>query len=609
MRTQLVFCVALGSLAGLAVGAPLATATLDETSLSIVADGDPAEWFADAALGSTTEGAITITPGNVLVFRDPADDDLGDGDYTNPLGTAYGNESDLRELRLAINASGWNFLLVQGQPTTGLAGADPESSQFVEPAGTNDGAGGATTSTGPTTPVDLTGVVSALVNTNAGGVLFGTAADSNGATVNTGFEFFIPAAALKRTGFAGGDTVSVFAIITGNTGYKSNQTLPGATVFPNNNPGFTTTSYAASNFATFTSTAPASPIAFGASGITVDGSTVADAAAYTAGGGDNEVQTSQTQFGDDTNPSPTAGGGSELDQGYLRVFSDGIALALNGNLETNGNRLIIFIDSVPAAGETVLAANPGDVQGVAGMTGDTLPFAADVALEINAGTGTQYFIDWVDLDAPALPTFAGVGTIMISTRPDDGSGTLGKADTFQFSEGTLLRSTAAADDTAWEGLLVLGGNNDDGFGNGTSAGETNIDAYVTGVNSFNEGISVAGGTVTVSEFQVSASGFSNFPGYDPLGTSLLNISVWTGFSENGGAIPTEINDVASSNQGAGGTSGFGDFDAYDLLSAAGPAGQSDQNAEIAAGLIDGQYIGVTFTGVTQTAVPGFELYR
>ncbi|NUP89370.1 MAG: hypothetical protein HUU25_06060 [Candidatus Sumerlaeia bacterium] len=599
---------------GAAMAAPLDTDSLPETSVSIVADGDASEWFTGAAFESTTEGTGVVSTDNILIFNDPADDDLGDGDYTDPTDAAYGNESDIREVRMAVNPDGYHFLVVSGAPTTGLQIADVNSSQFMPPSGINDGTGASVTSTGPTgppSPADLSGIVHSLNNTNVGGVTGGTGADANGNTVTTGFEFFLPAAALEVAGFNNGDSVSVLAIVTGNTGFKSNQALPGLPA-GTGNLGFADTDFTSfPGMTAFTATATSAPGAFAGSGITIDGSVAGDGATYTAANGVNVVQTIQTQFGDDTNPSPSAGGGSELDQGFLRIFSDGIALALCGNLETNGNGVLVFLDT-HASGESVIGGTPGDLPRTSGMAGDTLPFEADVVLEINAASSTNYFIDWHDIDAPVSSNFAGHVDVLLSSQP---SGAAGVVDIQNFSESEVIASTVDSEDLAFEVRLSIGGNSFSAVGN-TS---TDITSGVTAVNSFNEGLPGVSGLVA-TEFTIPTNLIQiSLPPIDILAGGPVNLAVASGFSSSGGIEWAEVDQTAGTNVGGGSDfNTFDDSDIYDLLSAPG-AGQAVQNADIVAagfnasppfaGAIDESYVRVNIGAISVTPVSGFELYR
>ena len=107
------------------------------------------------------------------------------------------------------------------------------------------------------------------------------------------------------------------------------------------------------------------------------------------------VQTVQTQFGD-ANPN----GGSELDAAYAHVEGGTLYLMLTGNLESNFNRLNLFIDSV-AGGQNVLEnstdsggsnpTNDGWAAKHAGFTFDA-GFFADYMLSLRSGVfGTARF--------------------------------------------------------------------------------------------------------------------------------------------------------------------------------------------------------------------------
>src|SRR5262245_53471556 len=57
------------------------------------------------------------------------------------------------------------------------------------------------------------------------------------------------------------------------------------------------------------------------------------------------VQLTGTSFGNNTNPSVNVNNGSELDAGYGVVDGGNLYLMFAGNLETNFNKLDIFVDS------------------------------------------------------------------------------------------------------------------------------------------------------------------------------------------------------------------------------------------------------------------------
>lgn len=83
----------------------------------------------------------------------------------------------------------------------------------------------------------------------------------------------------------------------------------------------------------------------------IDG--VADDAEY---GVAQDIQFNETQFGDTRSESVNFGAGSQIDGLFAYQDATDLYLTFAGNLESNGNRLVIFIDSV-AGGQNQLAAN------------------------------------------------------------------------------------------------------------------------------------------------------------------------------------------------------------------------------------------------------------
>ncbi|MEO1495753.1 MAG: PEP-CTERM sorting domain-containing protein [Planctomycetota bacterium] len=95
---------------------------------------------------------------------------------------------------------------------------------------------------------------------------------------------------------------------------------------------------------------------------TMDGSIVGDETFY---GGALSTQPTQTQFGDNSSADlvATADGGSELNQVFGRIDGDTLYVMITGNLETNFNKLSVFVDSVAG--------------GVNQLDGDNLPASVD----------------------------------------------------------------------------------------------------------------------------------------------------------------------------------------------------------------------------------------
>jgi hypothetical protein len=120
------------------------------------------------------------------------------------------------------------------------------------------------------------------------------------------------------------------------------------------------------------------------------------------------VQNTNTQFGNGTNGDPiNGGGGSEIDAVYAKVSGGRLYVLVTGNLETNFNKLDIFVDSKAGGVNTINGAqqpggmdpfccggfappnggntnNVGALQHMNGLTFDT-GFNADYALSITHG--------------------------------------------------------------------------------------------------------------------------------------------------------------------------------------------------------------------------------
>jgi len=100
------------------------------------------------------------------------------------------------------------------------------------------------------------------------------------------------------------------------------------------------------------------------SGNWVQAQPVMDGTADAAYGAALSIQDTDTAFGDNTSPDPvaTASGGSEINQVFATVANDGtedrLYVTITGNLETNFNKLEVFIDSLSAVGQnTIVGAN------------------------------------------------------------------------------------------------------------------------------------------------------------------------------------------------------------------------------------------------------------
>jgi hypothetical protein len=115
------------------------------------------------------------------------------------------------------------------------------------------------------------------------------------------------------------------------------------------------------------------------------------------------VQTNPTQFGDAVDGSPN---GSELDAFYGDLGPAGLSIGLTGNLEANGNALVLLLDTLDGGSEVLNASNTTfKLTNANGMTFDT-GFAPDHAFVFNTFGGTLY-TDYADLIDPSRSTYLG----------------------------------------------------------------------------------------------------------------------------------------------------------------------------------------------------------
>jgi hypothetical protein len=119
-----------------------------------------------------------------------------------------------------------------------------------------------------------------------------------------------------------------------------------------------------------------------------------DGAADKAYGPAIVVQDTQTQFGDATDGLPGQCNGSELDGAFGRIENDTLYILLAGNLESNFNKLEIFLDAVEGGQNQLRADNPDvDFNGLNRMGDDLatkkavegLTFDADFSADLWVG--------------------------------------------------------------------------------------------------------------------------------------------------------------------------------------------------------------------------------
>ena len=231
------------------------------------------------------------------------------------------------------------------------------------------------------------------------------------ATVTTGFELAIPLAAI---GSPTGNFRLAGFINGGGSGFVSNQVIGVAPVGPTGelaqpaNLGeprlIDFTAIAGNQYATINA-ASSQPT----NAPTLDGSRDST---YTLSGYNISTQTVRTGFGDATHGNVGGpGSGSEIDAVYYRIKSGVLYLFIAGNLETNGNHLDLFFDTVAGGQQQLLGDSPvigGGANSLnrmgAGPEGPGLNFdagfTADYHLTINL-SGAAPFRAYAD--------FAGIG--------------------------------------------------------------------------------------------------------------------------------------------------------------------------------------------------------
>lgn len=154
------------------------------------------------------------------------------------------------------------------------------------------------------------------------------------------------------------------------------------------------------------------------------------------------VQTVQTQFGDNTDPTGFGDGG-ELDAGYATISGGRLYVMLAGNIQPNFNKVSVFIDSV-AGGENVLsgalAYDFSDVSAnFGGLTFDA-GFEADYHL-FGRWNGGAFELDIVDransTPGAELGNF-GAATVGVGTGIQSGMIAAGGSATTGADAGTFL---------------------------------------------------------------------------------------------------------------------------------------------------------------------------
>jgi hypothetical protein len=268
-----------------------------------------------------------------------------------------------------------------------------------------------------------TGIRAALNNTNRGGVPGGgapwapatTAEQTAAGAVTTGFEVKIPLSEIGNPA-----AVRIAGLIT-NSNYdnSSNQYIGGlggqdSAVVGNNYPGTRTVDLSAVPGNQFVTVPPG---VSAASEPAIDGTL--DASFY---GPALFVQNTRTNYGDaggaaDPNPL-VAAGGSEIDAVYAKIATVGGVTSLYvfvaGNIESNFNKLSLFLDTGAAGGQNRLRNDNNAPISDGGPNAMGGPGGTDPnpGLKFDAGFSANYFLSVTAGGSPATAyvDFAKLGT-------------------------------------------------------------------------------------------------------------------------------------------------------------------------------------------------------
>lgn len=130
---------------------------------------------------------------------------------------------------------------------------------------------------------------------------------------------------------------------------------------------------------------------------------------------------SPTGFGDNSNADPVFANGSEIDQVFGTFDGGNLNLLVAGNLETNFNRLVVFVDSI-SGGQNVIDGSTTDTSSGGGLINDyngltfDAGFEADFMLVYNGGNDPiEAFSDFVSIgDTGSFVGGSGAGNTVIN---------------------------------------------------------------------------------------------------------------------------------------------------------------------------------------------------
>ena len=140
------------------------------------------------------------------------------------------------------------------------------------------------------------------------------------------------------------------------------------------------------------------------------------------------VQANATGFGNATLGQTGKANGSELDNIHAQIVGSDLFIFIGGNLETNGNKLEIFVDSKAGGQNTLASGGAGPLANQTGLTFDA-GFGADYLLSVGAfesgGAFGGVYVDYATVGGAAGS--AGTNNTAAASQPLDfdlGPGTL-----------------------------------------------------------------------------------------------------------------------------------------------------------------------------------------
>jgi hypothetical protein len=190
--------------------------------------------------------------------------------------------------------------------------------------------------------------------------------------------------------------------------------------------------------------------AVAASAATVDG------ALDGAYGAALSIQNTQTNFGDASSGTPDYTNGSEVDGGYAYISGGTLYLFLSGNLESNFNKLEIFLDTQSGGQNKLRGDNAGvDFNGLNRMGDD----GSGNGLTFDAGFTPDY---WIGVTGGGGPPYAMYGNYGVLLTGGGGSGDY-LGSTGAVSTGVLTGGTD-------HGIqMTINNSNTSGVGGGCAA--------------------------------------------------------------------------------------------------------------------------------------------